>query len=132
MKLLAQRKTMTPTSMAYAHDAAHLFLRKKATGMASDQPLFDFEAPAHPAPGVDPCRSETGVRRAGAEETCADPGKSPARSAWREVPQALFMSWSDAMQLKYCAARDRDSATTARLRGEDPEFYLRRAESYDQ
>jgi hypothetical protein len=43
MKLLAQRKTMTLTSMAYAHDAAHLFLRKKATGMASDQPEFDFD-----------------------------------------------------------------------------------------
>lgn len=97
--------------------------------MASDQPEFDFEAPAHLAPGVDPCRSETGVRRAGAEETCADPGKSPARE-WREVSQALFLSWSDAMQRSYCKARDLDSATTAHLRGEDPNFYLQRAEMY--
>lgn len=25
---------------------------------------------------------------------------------WREVPAALFLSWSDARQLAYCAARD--------------------------
>jgi hypothetical protein len=53
-----------------------------------------------------------------------------AISIWREVLQARFLSWSPTMQLAYCAARDRDSATTAHLRGEDPECYLRRAEMY--
>jgi hypothetical protein len=50
-------------------------------------------------------------------------------STWREVPQALFLSWPDERQRSYCVARDRDSATYA-LSDEWRAFYLRRAESY--
>ena len=46
------------------------------------------------------------------------------------VPQALFLSWSPAMQLAHCAARDFDSAESAPLRGEDPWFYLERGLAY--
>jgi len=69
----------------------------------------------------------------------ADPGSSPGpattvqktvQNEWHEVPQARFLSWSDDMQRAYCAARDDASALTARERGEDPEFYIKRAESY--
>lgn len=51
------------------------------------------------------------------------------RSAWLEVPQARFLSWSAEMQLAYCAARDEDSATYDH---EDvwKQFYLQRAETY--
>lgn len=51
-------------------------------------------------------------------------------ATWHEVPAARFLSWSDEMQRAYCAARDRDSALSAVGRGEDPAFYLRRAEFY--
>lgn len=50
---------------------------------------------------------------------------------WREVPQALFLSWSTARQLDYCARRDEDSARTAATRGEmSAEWYLERASLY--
>lgn len=49
---------------------------------------------------------------------------------WNEVPQELFLSWSDAMQRSYMRARDLAGAATAHERGEDPEFYLQRAETY--
>lgn len=54
---------------------------------------------------------------------------SPERRAsqWREVPQARFFSWSDKMQLAYCAARDEDAAR------DEPTcagWYLWRANSY--
>jgi hypothetical protein len=50
-------------------------------------------------------------------------------TTWNEVPQALFLSWSPAMQQSYCAARDRDSAAHA----ENDwwrNFYLGRADMY--
>lgn len=53
------------------------------------------------------------------------------RRVWHEVPQSRFLSWSDAMQRAYCAARDRDAA-------DDPEnasmrtFYLERAAHYER
>jgi hypothetical protein len=46
---------------------------------------------------------------------------------WREVPQALFLSWSPARQFMYCAARDEDSATY-----DHAEFYLQRAQAYKE
>ena len=49
-----------------------------------------------------------------------------AGSAWHEVPAALFLSWSPARQLAYCAARDEDSA----LLGEDAEWFRQRADNY--
>ena len=67
------------------------------------QSSFSFEEPAPPAPKT-------------FEDT---------------VPQAVFLSWPSAMQYAYCAARDRDSATTAHLRGEDPSWYLERAKLYE-
>lgn len=60
-------------------------------------------------------------------------GSSPRAGAskpWNEVPQELFLSWSDAMQRAYMRARDLAGAATAHERGEDPEFYLQRAETY--
>ena len=34
-----------------------------------------------------------------------------AQHLWQEVPQARFLSWSDARQRAYCALRDKDSMT---------------------
>ncbi len=81
-----------------------------------DTPEFDF--------GVPSPKDQTG----GA--TCTQAGESPATSNWQEVPQARFLSWSRQMQAAYCANRDLASAETAAERGEDPEFYLERAEGY--
>lgn len=55
---------------------------------------------------------------------------TPSPADWQEVPQARFLSWSIAMQNSYCRARDLDSAISAEGRGEDPNFYLERAEMY--
>lgn len=70
-------------------------------------------------------------------EPCSQAGESPAtydaddlpRSAWREVPQALFLSWSEARQLSYCAARDEDAALHATTL-EEARWYQARARSY--
>jgi hypothetical protein len=51
------------------------------------------------------------------------------RPRWREVPQALFLSWAPAMQLAYCAARDEDAALDA-TSDEEMEWLLERAMSY--
>ena len=51
------------------------------------------------------------------------------RPEWREVPQALFLSWSEARQLSYCAARDEDSALDA-TSDEEMEWFLQRAMDY--
>lgn len=48
---------------------------------------------------------------------------------WQEVPQARFLSWSYAMQLAYCEARDINSATYADT-PEAAQWYLDRAKSY--
>lgn len=54
----------------------------------TDQPLFDFDhEPAPRAPKVPD-----------------DP-----QSQWHEVPQAIFLSWPEIQQLKYCARRDEDA-----------------------
>lgn len=50
------------------------------------------------------------------------------RAPWREVPQAVFLSWSTARQLSYCAARDRDAEG---LDDGLAEFYRERAASYE-
>lgn len=48
---------------------------------------------------------------------------------WQEVPQALFLSWSHARQLSYCARRDEDSAQQTGNEDER-QFYLQRAQDY--
>lgn len=53
-------------------------------------------------------------------------------ATWNEVPQALFLSWSPAMQHAYCRNRDLNSAQSAHERGEDQQFYLTRADGYRQ
>jgi hypothetical protein len=55
--------------------------------------------------------------------------ESEDESPWQEVPQARFLSWSDAMQRAYCAARDRDSAANSDSL-EWCEFFLERAKGY--
>lgn len=61
-------------------------------------------------------------------------GESPAhlpRSAWNEVPQETFLSWTWAEQLAYSAARDEDTAAHE----DDPErreWFLRRAQLYKE
>lgn len=82
-----------------------------------EQDLFDFNAPA--SNGMLDVRPDAGVRipQVGALK-------------WTEITQAAFLSLSVPMQLSYCARRDEDSATTAHLRGERPEFYLERAAAY--
>jgi hypothetical protein len=86
----------------------------------SNQPEFDFDSPVSGGQPVTDASKPTGG------------GSSPqaGESIWREVPQARFLSWSPAMQASYCASRDLDSAESAHERGEDPEFYMRRAEAY--
>jgi hypothetical protein len=84
----------------------------------SEQPEFDFGDGG----GVSfPAVTESSVIHA---------AKRTPPSPWHEVPQARFLSWSPQMQYAYCAARDLASAETAYERGEDPEFYQQRAESY--
>jgi hypothetical protein len=51
------------------------------------------------------------------------------RPQWREAPQTLFLSWSEARQLAYCAARDEDAALDA-MSDEEMEWFLERALSY--
>ena len=48
---------------------------------------------------------------------------------WREVPQAVFLSWPRKMQLAYCAARDEDSAQHATSVAE-LDWYVARAKGY--
>ncbi len=51
------------------------------------------------------------------------------RLPWREVPQALFLSWPEKKRLLYCAARDRDAATLEDNKN-DAAWFLDRAASY--
>lgn len=48
-----------------------------------------------------------------------------------DQPPPNFDSWPDTMRFAWQAARDRHSATVAAAQGEDPNFYLRRAEIFD-
>ena len=59
-------------------------------------------------------------------------GRSTGRAdqEWHEVPQARFLSWTDAERLAYCAARDTDSAASAED-DEWREFYQQRARMYE-
>lgn len=50
---------------------------------------------------------------------------------WREVPQALFCSWSLQRQLAYCAARDEHASISDGGEGW-AEFYVERAKAYRQ
>lgn len=85
-----------------------------------DEPL-EQEAP--PAP-------EHLQEAAGGRTAC--PGSIPgAAPTWREVPQPLFLSWPESMQLAYCARRDEASA----LRADDAEetrWLLNRAKIYKE
>ena len=94
-----------------------------ATGMASEQPEFDFDAgqSQRPVPGNPSGPSPATVGSASGVEMGLPP------STWREVPQALFLSWPPAMQAAYCRDRDLDAAEHAE--GDEwRAFYLRRAE----
>lgn len=51
-------------------------------------------------------------------------------STWREAPQALFLSWSVARQLSYCAARDEDAATYCDGPEEEKAWHRARAAAY--
>lgn len=57
------------------------------------------------------------------------PDETPA---WHEVPAALFLSWSDARQLEYCARRDECTMLDEHDDISDwwMEFYAERAVSY--
>lgn len=100
----------------------------------SNQPAFDFGPP------------ESGENRPNLREGLlgedfdlrvkgrATPTPAPVlagRDGWQEVPQALFLSWSEARQLDYCARRDEDAAEH-----EDSDFwrkfYVNRAGDYRQ
>jgi hypothetical protein len=91
------------------------------------QDLFDF--------GTDPAPVEAGHGEAGMVDPATPPAEGESTSVaasagsvveWREVPQALFLSWSAARQFAYCAARDEDAAT----REPNAEWYRQRAQSY--
>jgi hypothetical protein len=61
----------------------------------------------------------------------SDTMEAGERSPWREVPQALFLSWSPARQYAYCAARDEDSARCAYTDAE-AEWFRQRARDYKE
>lgn len=85
----------------------------------SKQPEFDFDGSSNEAPAAPPQDTVTTEMQVW----------TPAPSSWKEVPQARFLSWSDAEQNAYCAARDRDSADEAK--DEESElFFLERSLSY--
>lgn len=54
---------------------------------------------------------------------------SEQKDAWQEVPQALFLSWSRAMQLAYCARRD-DHAASQEDNYDIALWFTERAEMY--
>mgnify|MGYP001615593439 CR=1 FL=1 len=83
-----------------------------------DTPSFDVEI----SPGVDVAVVD--------ERAPAATQLASGRSSWREVPQALFLSWSDAMQAAYCRDRDLGSSKCAE-NDEWQQFYLQRANGYD-
>jgi hypothetical protein len=66
-----------------------------------------------------------------------DPTSEPAaqsidaqpQSDWQEVPQTLFLSWSQARQFAYCAARDEDAAEFSETYAE-AQWYMERASAY--
>ena len=103
--------------------------------------LFDFGTDPAPVEAADDCtHGETHTSTVEGEPTSRRHGAyvapRPAMAAsagsvveWREVPQALFLSWSPARQLAYCAARDEDSVLSAES-DEEILFYGRRAASY--
>jgi len=71
-------------------------------------PRFDFDVPDVPAPVV----------------------VAPAKpQVWREIPQALFLSWPRRKQLAYCARRDEHSSTEADSPA-DAEWFRQRARQY--
>ena len=92
-----------------------------------DKPsLFDDEL----LPGLSaqlPTQKVQSVRQSGGMGEEKE-GSSPYHP-WREVPQALFLSWSVARQFDYCARRDRDAARSC-LNQKDAAWYLERALSY--
>lgn len=53
----------------------------------------------------------------------------PEPEEWHEVSQARFLSWSESMQLSYCAARDINSSLSAD-NPTDAAWYLWRARLY--
>lgn len=55
----------------------------------------------------------------------------PARPPFSLVPHETFLAWPRGVQLRYCAARDRDSAARAETR-EWRDFYNSRADEYEQ
>lgn len=87
-----------------------------------DQPsLFD-------APDV----AVTASGRTGAVEGANPSGAPPPE--WQEVPAALFLSWSDARQLEYCARRDEETMLNENDEVSDwwMDFYAERSRAYRQ
>jgi hypothetical protein len=96
------------------------------------QPDFDFGTEAALVEGISnvPLEGEPTSRRV-KPVMAASAGSELPLSTWKEVPQALFLSWPVRRQLAYCAARDEDAALHA-LSDEWRQFYLERAEYYDR
>lgn len=65
------------------------------------------------------------------EEEASDEQVDLPRSTWKEVPQALFDSWSNERQLAYCAARDEDGALYA-VTMEEAQWFAARSQWYTQ
>lgn len=60
-----------------------------------------------------------------------DPPAYAPRSAWKEVDQNIFLSWSHRHQLAYCMARDLDTAAHAEEQS-DKDFFTNRANDYKE
>lgn len=61
----------------------------------------------------------------------AEPVEVDPSGYWNEVSQAVFLSWPEEAQLRYCARRDRHSETTYEDAA-DKQFFRERAEWYER
>lgn len=95
--------------------------------MSKPQQLSLFDDGEPPVNGA----QTSSNRVAGPEETREEPGKSPSQQyvAWTEVPAELFLFWSDARQLDYCARRDEHASRYAAT-PEKAAWYGARGEGY--
>jgi len=113
----------------------------------TDQPsLFEFEDAVRAAQDggnagstapQGPASLEGCVRAADKGPTVVVPshatGDSLERQAgWQEVPASLFLSWSDARQMEYCARRDEDAMLDEHDDTSDwwMDFYAERSQAY--
>lgn len=81
--------------------------------------------------GSDPEAREQKVREAATQDSQERVREGlSGDSEWREVPQALFLSWSAARQYAYCAERDLRASVEFATSPEEEQWFYQRAVSY--